>query len=249
MRFGLLFLLTIQLLEHLMGTIFYHRWSKGDLHGLHSCCLVYMILGWVFYPLFLSIFITCDVLFSYQIYAAKNRDHALLDAGMTQNVTCCCNDPGVGDCCPQCERCCFDIEPNPSATRYNNSCCCDGCCDCCIDCCIDCCGESSRPLPPGIPEQNIIYLGEDHRVIYMPHAESIPMAEVVPMAMQPLQPLPVQNPVITFGMEEQLIHSPSAVPMNYPPVGTSYTAPLYQAQSMPVYAPEVGVGMPMNTTL
>lgn len=188
-------LLIIQLIEHLMGTIFYHKWSKGCLHGLRSCCLIYMILGWIFYPLFLSIFIPCDILFSYQISAIKNRDQSFQSSDLSQNNTCCCNEPEVGDCCKTCDQCCFHIPEVPFHTRYNNSCCCDGCCDCCIDCCVECCGESSRPLPPEITDRDIVYLGENHRVIYMPTVESIPMAEVVPSAIPPMEVNPIPNAV------------------------------------------------------
>lgn len=178
----------------LVGTVFFSKWSEDVYYGLHPCYLIYMILGWVFYPLFFSVLLTCALILHYRLKWIKEHCADADDLSTADQPTCCCNDFNSRNCCSRCDEWCFGIPPRRAYERFNNSCCCDGCCGCCIDCCVYCCGETSRPLPPDITENDIVYGPDYERAIYTHSEQSIPMAVIAPVQLAPMNPIPVVVP-------------------------------------------------------
>ena len=112
--------------------------------------------------------ITCVSAFKIQVKRYQNFLLFVKDVDPSQMAWCCCDsNPDYPDCCSCCNSCCLYLPINLSRRRFNNSICCDGCCNCCIDCCLECAGEQIKLLPPGLSQDDIVYMA-NHRVIYYP---------------------------------------------------------------------------------
>ena len=228
-------LIGIQALWLLRGTIRYSTWSIGT-DTMHACYLLVMIFGWVFSPIYWTIVITCIVVFRYRVnwFEAEKRVNPNADPLLVP--TCCCApQPGEEDCCSCCDSCCSGLPSDPNRTRFNNSCCCDGCCNCCIDCCVAFCGASTRNLPPGLHQNDIVYGPNGNPIIYQPVnpivssiIEPIPAAEI-PMAIPVVQVVPEYTPpnypVETAPMVANAVY---VTPINNP-------NPQYEYPNQPVY--------------
>ena len=205
----------------------------GFWSGEHSYayCLILMILEWVFFPLYMIVVITCEAVFKIRVKHFES-DRALNSMADPSHVpTCCCqSEIGQEDCCHCCELCCTGYEVDPNRKRFNNSVCCDGCCNCCIDCCIECCGEANRPLPPGVTENDVVYITGNHRVVYMPYSQNVPMTPLlvnsdIPVAIPASQVQPIEyQPVVFYSdMNNQQPNPPVyLIPSNIPNQTTFY---------------------------
>lgn len=218
-------------------TIRYHARLSSKLYYISIIILIALLIGInvlfpgdhldgfsteVFCAVFLSLLlITCVSVFRIQVRRYQNFLVFDKDVDPSLMAYCCCDsNPESPDCCSCCNSCCQYLPINLQRRRFNNSICCDGCCNCCIDCCIECAGERIKSLPPGLSQNDIVFIA-NHRVIYYPRASIekemvqnrdigsvipaepamvVPDQDILPMlSPQPVKCVQVEKPIQSMG--------------------------------------------------